>query len=157
TLLSEDFENGANGWFWFPGPSVLWHIADPGSCGASTHALAFSNPATCNYDTNGPDSGTVFSPPVIFSGQGPFTLSFDYTLSLDAGGGDTCSVSVQGSGWDLPMADQLSLDTSGTPHSVSLTFPDIVSQNEPTLLFRFQSDGLDDGSAGWTIDNIKIT
>ena len=54
-ILFEDFEHGMNGWSQGANQSGLWHLANPGSCGASSHAMAYSKPATCNYDTNGPN------------------------------------------------------------------------------------------------------
>ena len=161
--LSENFENGLNGWT----VEGLWHLATDSSCltpGYSSpfNAIYYGQDSTCNYSTGGANTGSLISPPIPGI-QNNSTLTFDYYRQVEnyAGDYDWTRVEVSadgGSTWSTIWSQNArnpSLNTWNSSGPIPLG-----SYAGSTIQVRFTFDTVDNvenGFTGWFIDDVVIT
>ena len=160
TLYLEDFEGGLGGWdapvFYAQG---LWHLAERGECVATGRMLACTQPATCSYDTGGDHVDGIRSPPITFTGEPPYTVSFDYQLDCFTGfiGEDVGYLMIDQDFLPIIVLEGNDFVTDGTPSTASVSFGSGYAGATVyfTLLLSVEIDP--DVGAGFFVDNFRVT
>jgi hypothetical protein len=148
----EDFESGASGWV----ATGLWHLTTK-LYNSSSHSMWYADDDLEHYDTGGPNSGTLTSPPIQLE-AGYTTLTFWSREETDGTRyWDTRKVYITndaGASWDLLFQSYNDDDSWYQTRAVDLS--DYVGD---IIRIRFKFDTVDDGDnqhLGWLIDDIAI-
>jgi hypothetical protein len=162
-ILSEDFEDGLEGWTVVSSPlhSVPWHAAAPGECLAVNSMAACNNgPSACTYVTDATSTSwlRLQSPSFTLAGAGPWTIAFDYIAGIDTP--DSASLWLLANGGD-GIFSAVSLDlpnSTGLQHvEVVKTFTAFWPGKSVQLELELQSDVIGNGGFGFLVDNIVVT
>ncbi len=148
----EDFESGAPGW----DTTGLWHLTTRDSY-SGNHAMWYADIDLEHYDTGGPNSGTLTSPPIRLE-TGYTTLTFWSREETEgARYWDTRKVWISndsGASWDL-LLQSYNNDNSWYQPCVA----NLAHYAGDTINIRFEFDTVDDGDnqhLGWLIDDVSI-
>ena len=160
TIYSEDFEGGLGGWdapiFYAQG---LWHLAEPGECLATSRMMACTQPAGCTYDTGGDHVDGIRSPPITFTGEPPYTVSFDYRLDCFTGfiGEDVGYLMIDQDFVPIIVLGGNDFVTDGTPSTASVSYGSTHAGATVyfTLLLSVELDP--DAGNGFFVDNFRVT
>ena len=159
TLFADDFETTNDNWEAMPG---LWHVASAGECGAATGTAAFSDPATCTYESAATLTSKLTSKPFVMSGAPPYTMSFDHSLDFDAAEsapGDKATFIVYRivppsvlylGDWDVS-------DDTSAPMTQLISFDAGWEDATVILQWVFHANGIQNAGQGWLIDNVLVT
>ena len=149
--LDENVESGTNGWE----ASGLWHVTEQQSS-SPTHSWGYNDGT--DYDTGGPNSGSLISPWIDLSGAEGATLSFrswyeteDTGIAWDR---KLVYVTTDGSNWEQV------LQVSGTKGEWTTQTADLGAYVGNSIRIRFYFDtvdGLYNNYAGWFVDDIRVT
>jgi hypothetical protein len=150
--------------------TALWHNAN-NVCGADqaghslTHTLYYGQDGTCNYDTTDDNASNVVSPALATGGfHGPFTLEFNYLLSVEtlpAFDQTLGQVSLDGGATWLHAFSKSDLINDNQWHSkiVNLLATTVVGPGAVPTNVRFLFDSVDDvlnSTTGWHVDDVQV-
>lgn len=161
-LFEEDFESGADGW----SMDGLWHLTSSGeTCGAPVTTMAAFNRGDVDACDYGPFSSQIEQRlsareyPISLGDTLQYQVDFDYRLTFDALGGDSCAVVIVDA--DMPTRTRTIVPSSRfvpdgkTRHIFARFRPWGISPAH--LEFRFSCDAGPNDAIGLLVDNILLS
>ncbi|OQK16702.1 hypothetical protein AU255_01995 [Methyloprofundus sedimenti] len=162
--FTEDFEGDISAW----SATGLWHLADDSTCtspaagySSATKAFAYTQDASCNYNSGSTNSGTLTSP-VISGISATSALTFDYFRQVESYSGgsyDKTEIEIITAAGSTVVWSRDSRNASTAAWAPSETI-DLSSYAGQSIQvnFRFNSvDRVGNKFKGWFIDDVKVT
>lgn len=156
-VFAEDFSGDLSGWSF----ADLWHVEEPGDCGAPSRGAAFNDGApTCDYGGVFGANADLTSPPFVLAGYPPFQVRFTSTLEVEGSPFTTVSVRVEDASNPVlnePIAGLAGFTPDGQPETLTFSIGPNWADTEIQLVFNFTTFTPTGPAQGWRVDDLSVT
>ncbi len=153
-IFEDDVESGEGEWT-IADDDALWHISEH-RANSPQNAWYYGIEGTWNYDTGGPNSGTLTSPPIDLSDTPEALLTFYEWSEVETNNSydrTRVQISLDGKNWETIF------ESHGTNDTWIKRVIDLTSYVDEEIQLRFwfdTIDGLFNTFEGWYIDDVTV-
>jgi len=156
-VFAEDFGGDLSGWS-FEG---LWHVEEPGDCGAPSRGAAFNDgPGVCDYTSVLGANSNLSSPPFLLAGYAPLRVQLTSTLEVEGSPFTIVSVRIEDASNSFlteTIAGLAGFTPDGQSETLEFGVSDSWANTEVRLVFNFTTFTPTGPALGWRVDDVRVT